>query len=169
MNNNLTNNTIPHRENNDLLEEVQTLQLKETQHSSLMDSTSPTDLDSPKNITPIPNDSYNDILVPSKCIRQINEISWRVALKKKYGNEFILVEKTMYSNMQIHFIVKDQESQKYKKWYLSVSEDKPIVEDMKFDRKDDNDLWDYLKGVTNEWIPYNDGDFSVEEINFVNQ
>ena len=33
MNNNLTNNTIPHRENNDLFVEVQTLQLKETTSS----------------------------------------------------------------------------------------------------------------------------------------
>ena len=69
--------------------------------------------------------------------------------------------------MQIHFIVKDQESQKYKKWYLSVSEDKPIVDEMKFNfRKDDNDLWEYLKGVKNNWIPYNGGEFSDEEINF---
>ena len=174
MNNNLTNNTIPHRENNDLFEEVQILQLKETQLSTLMDSTSPTDIDSPRNITQVPYDSVvltsdHDILAPTIHIRQINDAYWRIGLAKNYGKEFILVQNTMYSDMQLHFIVKDQETQKYKKWYLNVSKEKPIVHDMKFDRKDDNHLWEYLKGVRNDWIPYNEGEFSDEEIDFARQ
>ena len=157
--NNFTNN-IPHRENYDNFVQVQSLQLM-----------SVTDVDSysPRDITQVQNDSVivnYDTLNPQKCIRQINELSWRIGLLKNYGKEFILIQNTMYSNMQIHFIVKDQESQKYKKWYLSVSEDKPIVEDMKFFRKNENDLWEYLKGVENDWIPYNGGEFSDEEINF---
>ena len=159
--NNFTNN-IPHRENYDNFVQVQSLQLM-----------SVTDVDSysPRDITQVQNDSVivnydHDTLNPQKCIRQINELSWRIGLLKNYGKEFILIQNTMYSNMQIHFIVKDQESQKYKKWYLSVSEDKPIVEDMKFFRKNENDLWEYLKGVENDWIPYNGGEFSDEEINF---
>lgn len=168
MNNNLTNNTIPHRENNDLFVEVQTLQLKETQLSSLMDSTSLTYIDSPRNVAQIQNDS--NILAPPQCIRQINEISWRIGLARNYGREFILVQNTMYSDMQLHFIVKDPESQKYNKWYLSVSKEKPIVDDMKYNfRNDDNALWEYLKSVENEWIRYNEGEFSEEEIDFARQ
>lgn len=190
MNNNLTNNTIPHRENNDLFVEVQTLQLKETtssliydafskaqaseisdttssQLSPLMDTTSPTDTYSPRNITEISN---HDILPPPQCIRQIGDMDWCIVLARNYGREFILVQNTMYSDMQLHFIVKDPESQEYKKWYLSVSKEKPIVYDMKFNfRNDDNALWEYLKSVENEWIAYNGGEFSEEEINFARQ
>lgn len=175
MINNLTNNTIPHRKNNDLFEEVQAQQLKDSQLSSLMDSTSPTHIDSPRNITEIPYDSVvfnsnHDILAPPQYMRQIYDSDWVAALATNFGNEFILVQNAMYGNMQLHFIVKDQESQKYNKWYLSVSKEKPIVDDMKFNfTENDNDLWEYLKGVANEWIPYNGGEFTDEEINFARQ
>jgi hypothetical protein len=174
MINNLTNNTIPHRENNDLFEEVQAQQLKDSQLSSLMDSTSPTHIDSPRNITQVPYDSVvfnsdHNVLAPPKCIRQINEICWRIGLAKDYGKEFILIQNTMYSNMQLHFIVKDKETQKYKKWYLSLPKEEPIVDDMKFSRKDYNDLWEYIKSIRYEWTPYNGGEFTDEEINFATQ
>lgn len=202
MNNNLTNNTIPHRDNADAFSEVQTSQIIDTtsslisdafsevqtsliydafskaqeseiidttssQLSTLMYTTSPTDTDLPYDSVVF--NSNNDGLAPPQYMRQINDSAWVIALATNFGNEFILVQNTMYGNMQLHFIVKDQESQKYNKWYLSVSKENPIVNDMKYLRKDNTDLWEYLKDVRNDWIVYDGGEFSDEEINLARQ
>ena len=160
--NTLTNDLLPHGQNATLFSEVQVSQIKSTQYTSLF---TPTYIaDSPRDVTQIQNDS--NIIAPKIHIRQINDFDWCFGLGNNYGKEFILIQNCMYSDMQLHFIVKDKETQKYKKWYLNVSKEKPIVEEMKFCKKNENDLWEYLKGVKNDWIPYNGGEFSNEEINF---
>jgi hypothetical protein len=159
LKNTSTVNIIPHRENNDLMPNI-----------NWWGSTSPTHVDyeeSPRNIAQVPPNSDPNILAPSKLIRQIHDIYWCYALVKEYGKEFILVQNTMRGNMQLHFIVREQESPKYKKWYLNIPKEKPIVDDMKFSRKNKNDLWEYLKEVRIEWIPYNGGEFSNKEIDDV--
>ena len=171
MNNNLNNN-IPHRDNADAFSQVQASQIidttssliydafSEAQASEIIDTTSSQksllmSTTSPRDVTQFDS----NILAPQKYIPQIHEIIWVSALKKMSDKEYYFVHIVMYKNMRLHFIVKDEQTQKYKKWYLSIPKEKPIVEGFGSRRKDDNDLWEYLKVIRDKWIPYNGGEF----------